>query len=419
VDDERPKEKQFYVWDAELKGFGLSVQTSGAKSYVLTYRHAGVQRRMTIGKHGDITCEQARKLAAEHKHAVVHGSDPLGEKRAKRHALTMGDVFDAYLASEEFADKADITRDLDRGRVERHLRPLLGKRHANQVTEQDVRKAFNGIAEGRTAVDVKTGPRGRSIVRGGRGAAREAIVRLSIIFNWCIRNKMLTENPCKHFKLQAVGTRETILEDAAGYTKMFNAIEHLETHRVIRSEAADAIRLIALTGCRRGEAANLRWRHIEHDRIVLPPREHKAGRRTGKQRIIALGTAAQAVIARQPEGSPDDFVFAPARGEGGAISLSRVWSKVRAEAGLPAKLSLHGLRHSTASHMAMAGAEASEIMAAMGHSQLSTVTRYIHFAKDARAALAQKAERVALAGMAAMTRKTGKVVAIKERKKPH
>ena len=143
---------------------------------------------------------------------------------------------------------------------------------------------------------------------------------------------------------------------------------------------------------------------------MLPPREHKAGRRTGKPRIIALGTAAQAVIARQPEGSPDDFVFAPARGEGGAISLSRVWTKVRAEAGLPAKLSLHGLRHSTASHLAMAGAEASEIMAAMGHSQLSTVTRYIHFAKDARAALAQKAERVAVAGMAAIHRKSAKVV---------
>ena len=132
----------------------------------------------------------------------------------------------------------------------------------------------------------------------------------------------------------------------------------MEEQRRIRQQAADAIRLIALTGCRRGEAANLRWRHVERGRIVLPAREHKAGRRTGKPRIISLPAAAQAIIARQPDGGPDDFVFAPARGEGGAIELTHVWDKVRAEAHLPAKVTLHGLRHSTASHMAMAGAEA-------------------------------------------------------------
>ena len=173
----------------------------------------------------------------------------------------------------------------------------------------------------------------------------------------------------------------------------------MEQELRIRQPAADAIRLIALTGCRRGEAAGLRWRHVERDRIVLPPREHKAGRRTGKSQIIGLPAAAQAIIARQPEGRPDDFVFGPARGAGGAIELSHVWDKVRAEAELPAKVTLHGLRHSTASHMAMAGAEAAQIMAALGHHQLSTVQRYIHFAKDARSALAETAAATALKGI--------------------
>lgn len=420
VDSAEPGEARFIVWDSQTKGFGLLVMPSGVKSYIFNYRSPeGRDRRLTIGQHGTLTCEQARKIAAEHKHSVVHGADPLGSRQEKRNALTVGDVIDAYLASEDFADKAEVTKSVDRGRIERHLRPLLGKRHAHLLTDADVRRAFAAIRDGKTAVDVKTRKRGRARVRGGPGAARMAIVLLSIIFNWAIRARLVKgENPCKFVKLDAVGTREAILEDAADYGRLFAMLDRMERERRIRPPAADAIRLIALTGCRRGEAAGLRWRHVERGRILLPTREHKSGKRTGKPRIIALPAAAQAIIARQPAGGPDDFVFSPARGEGGAIELTHVWDKVRAEAKLPADVTLHGLRHSTASHMAMAGAEASQIMAALGHSQLSTVQRYIHFAKNAREALGEKAAAVALAGMAVADRKaSAEVVKLKGRRR--
>ena len=242
-----------------------------------------------------------------------------------------------------------------------------------------------------------------------------AIVILSVIYNWAIKDaRLVKENPCADISLGSTGTRDAILEDATDYEKLFRTLQTMEDQLRIRRPAADAIRLITLTGCRRGEAAGLRWRHVERTRLVFPPREHKAGRRTGKARIIALPAAAQAIIARQPEGGPNDFVFTPARGEGGAIELTHVWDKVRTEAKLPPKVTLHGLRHSTASHMAMAGAEAAQIMAALGHRQLSTVQRYIHFAKDARAALAETAAATALAGLAASeTKKPAKVVRMK------
>lgn len=82
---------------------------------------------------------------------------------------------------------------------------------------------------------------------------------------------------------------------------------------------------------------------------MLPPASHKTGRKTGKPRVIALPTAAQAIVARQPAGTPDEFVFTPARGDG-ALALSKIWRKVRVEAELPADIGLHGLRHSLASH---------------------------------------------------------------------
>jgi integrase len=390
------------------------VLPSGVKSYVYQYRTPeGTKRRITIGQHGAWTAEEARSKAQDHWQAVRGGGDPLGAKRALRASDTVSDVLDAYLASEDFTGKAPVTQAVDRGRIERHLRPLLGKKHAHLVTENDVKRTFAAIRDGKTAIDIKTGRRGRARVRGGPGAARMAIVLLSIIFNWAVRDERMKENPARSIKLAPVGTRETIFESAADYAKLFATLERMEGDRRIRRPAADAIRLIALTGCRRGEAANLRWRHVERGRLVFPPREHKTGERTGKPRIIALPAAAQAIIARQPEGEASDYVFAPARGEGGAIELSHAWDKVRAEASLPREMTLHGLRHSTASHMAMAGAEAAQIMAALGHRQLSTVQRYIHFAKDARSALAETAAATALAGMAAASKPKAKVVRFK------
>jgi integrase len=219
---------------------------------------------------------------------------------------------------------------------------------------------------------------------------------LRTIFNWAA----VKPNPCDGVASGSSGTRETILEDAASYARLFTTLDRMETERRIRSAVADAIRLIALTGCRRGEAAGLRWQHVDlkQGRVVLPPQSHKTGRKTGKPREIALPVAAQSIIARQPEGNQDDFVFAPARGDG-AIALSKAWRKVRAEAELPLSLGLHGLRHSVASHLAMSGAQAPEIMTAMWHRQLSTVQRYIHFAESSRQALAERAASIALAGM--------------------
>ena len=165
---------------------------------------------------------------------------------------------------------------------------------------------------------------------------------------------------------------------------------------------ADAIRLIAMTGARRGEITGLRWQHVDMKggRIVLPASGHKTGRRTGKPRMIHLPAAAQQIIACQTEGGPDDFVFAASKGKG-TISLAKAWRAIRAEAGLPKGIGLHGLRHSLATLLAVGGAQAAEIMTSLGHRQMSTTTRYLHFADTARAALAERAAAPALAGMAA------------------
>jgi integrase len=398
-----PDGRRYILWDSAVTGFGLLILPTGIKSYFFNYRTAeGRERRATIGKHGAYTTDQARKRAEDMRRSVQDGHDPLGEKEELRAAPTLAELLDAYLASPKFGTKAPSTQAIDRGRIERHLKPTLGREHVRKLSPDDVRRAFRDIAAGKTAGDIKTKARGKARVRGGDGAARMAIRLLSAALVWAANEGLATANPCQHVKLGSDGTRDTILEDADGYRRLFEALARMEMEKRLRPPVADAIRVIAMTGARRGEIAGLRWEYVDLRRgaLTIPPAAHKTGRRTGKPRVIALPAVARAILARQPEGEPNDYVFRPAQGAG-AISLSKPWRLVRAEAGLPAEIGLHGLRHSLASHLAMSGAGAAEIMTALGHRQLATAQRYIHWAEDQRQALAEKAASVALTGMAA------------------
>ncbi len=410
VDTEQPGNDQRFVWDTELRGFGLKVFPTGVKSFVFQYRTPeGRSRRCTIGKYSDsLTADQARKLAKEMAFEVHAGRDPMGEKQARRDALTVNELLDLYVKSEKFADNAASTQAIDRGRIDRHLRPLLGNQFADKLTDDDVKKAHRAITEGKTACRTKTIARGLAKVTGGEGTANKAVILLSAAYSWAMNSGHTKGNPAAKMKCSGTGTRDTILGGAEDYGRLFAALQAMEDEKRIRSAAADAIRFIALTGARRGEATGLRWAWVDlkAGKITLPPKAHKAGHRTGKPRIITLPSEAQAIIARQPDGDPDDYVFRPAKGDG-PLSISNVWNAVRTEAKLPANLGLHGLRHTIGTDLAVAGASNVELMEQLGHKQVSTTLRYIHFAEQARSTLAERAASVAMAGLKGQTEKAG------------
>ncbi len=408
VEAEKPTDKERFVWDTELKGFGLKVFPTGAKSFVLQYRTPeGRTRRYTIGRLSDsLTTDQARKVAKGLLADVTRGGDPQGAAKARREAWTVEQLLDAYLASPAFADKAESTRPIDIGRINHHLRPLLGSRFADQVTSDDVKRARTAITVGKTAALVKTKSRGLARVTGGAGTADKAVLALRAAYTWAIDQGHLTENPAARVKVAQSGERDVIIDDAEVYARLFGTVEKMENEKRIRPAVADAIRLIALTGARRGEASRLIWAWVDMKarQIVLPPKSHKTGHKTGKARIIALPAAALEIIARQPAGEPEDYVFKPAKGRG-PLALAKPWEKVRQEAELPQNIGLHGLRHSVGSHMAMNGASLNEIMEILGHRQASTSMRYIHFAEKARSTLGERAASVAVAGLKGSTDK--------------
>lgn len=412
VEAAKPEAEKYRLWDIDLPGFGLWVYPNGGRSYFFKYRAPdGAARQPTIGKHGALTPVQAREIAKDWAEAVRKGGDPLAKKRKARDALTVADLLDAYLASAAFAEKAESTQATDRGRIDNHLKPRLGRKVAEKLSRDDVRRAKREIGEGKTAREaVQTGWRGVSIVRGGEGVARQAVRLLSAAFSWAIVEKLIDiradENPALGVAGGDDGERDIVMRNADDYERLFQTLDKMERERRIRPPVADAIRVIALTGARRSEITGLEWSEVDLERGVItkPAKRHKTGRKIGKPRIIGLPALAQAIIARQPAGDVEGLVFPPLRvdafgrayvrsrkGRPGRIELNAPWRAVRAEAKLSEGIGLHGLRHSLATHMALSGAQASDIMTALGHRKMSTAQRYIHYAEDARAALAERA----------------------------
>jgi hypothetical protein len=152
VDAARPAATRYILWDKRLKGFGLRFEPSGAKSYVIRYRSGGgrrgVLRQFKIGTHGKLTPDQARREAARRLAQAELGGDPQAERVAKRQELTVAELCDLYLR-EGVDGKKPSTLKLDRIRIERHIKPRLGRLPIGEVRLHDVQRLVRDIAAGK------------------------------------------------------------------------------------------------------------------------------------------------------------------------------------------------------------------------------------------------------------------------------
>jgi integrase len=385
-----PGPDRFVVWDTELKGFGLRLTEGGRKTYVVKYRVDGRQRWFTIGQHGSPwTAEQARAKAAEVLRAAADGRDLQTEKLGRRDDLSVADLIDAYLREGPAAKpwKRESSWTIDGSNLNRHVRPLIGKLTARRVDSTDIARMVSGIVAGRTAADIKTGPRGRAIIKGGAAAAERALCSAAAMFTWAKAQGLVDDIPSKGIRLPRRPAKERFLTKAEA-VRLQEVIRELEDTRRIPSKHADAVRLLLLTGARKSEILQLRWSEVdlERRRLTLPPERTKSGGKTGERRI-ALSEAAVAILAGTPRMSevvfPSSIDLTKA-----AIGLPKSWRKIRDAAGMP-DLRLHDLRHSFASFALANGASLSLIGKALGHSTLRVTERYAHLGEDPLDQLAQ------------------------------
>lgn len=203
IDATKPNERDCFIWDSELAGFGVRIRPGGAKTFIAQYRAGGGRngqtRRYTVGRYGVMTVDEARLDARAILLAAAQGHDPAGKRHAKRGEMTV-----AELATQFAKEGTDHLKERNRrymlARIKHHVVPLLGQRKISEVRVGDVEQMMRDVKAGKTAKDEKTGIRSRVIVRGGQGAATRAVRDLSSLFAFAIRQELATLNPCSAVK---------------------------------------------------------------------------------------------------------------------------------------------------------------------------------------------------------------------------
>jgi integrase len=405
IDRFAPAARRFVVWDTKLAGFGVRIGPTGRKTFVVRYRAEGggrtaPQRLMSIGRYGVLTPDEARKAAKNVLGAVTKGDDPAGALMEARKQMTVAELCDLYLnegvlipARDGRVKKASTVKD-DKGRIEAHIKPLMGHRRVSSITSSDIERFLVDVANGKTRTDPKeTGH--RNPVRGGKGVATRATATLGAIFTFARRRRMRPDNPVHGVPKYAINRTERFLQTDE-LERLGAAIREAETtgipwepdptrkikHApnpenrsvVISPYAAAAIRLLLFTGCRLREILHLKWTYVDFERGFLFLPDSKTGKKT-----VVLNAPALTVLSELPRTS--DYVIAGEDPNKPRHDLKKPWSMVVRRADLGG-LRIHDMRHTHASFGIAAGFGLPIIGKLLGHTQASTTQRYAHLDND-------------------------------------
>jgi site-specific recombinase XerD len=374
VDAAKMRAARYTVWDTDVSGFGLRVAPSQERTYVLKYRFNGEQRWHTIGRHGSPwTPEQARRKAKELLGEVEKGIDLAKRRDADRRAITLSELCEIYLA-EGVAHKKPSTLKSDRGRIERHLKPLLGRKRVDAITRGDVERLLVDVANGKTAAPKPRKRPAGSLVRGGRGVAAQCVTLLGTLLAFSVKRDIRADNPAHGVKKPVVRKMERFLSETE-IARLARALDE-EIEASGNPFPVAAVKLLLLTGCRRGEILSLKWQHVDLERQCLRLADSKTG---GK--VIYLNAPAIAVLQGLPHVKANPHVIVGATATGPLIGINKIWERIRARAHLDG-VRLHDLRHSFASVGAIGGLSLPVIGALLGHKHATTTARYAHLSAD-------------------------------------
>lgn len=372
--ESKPQEKDTILFDKATPGFGLRIHPSGRKVYIVQTRIKGRTRRIVIARHGEMRLTQARRRAREVLARIRAGENPADDIQREKETPTFRQFTNEYLRRCDPLWKPSGRKTV-RIYLKARLLPAFGRMPLDQIRHEDVAAWFDAASKDKPGA----ANRAFEILRAMMSRAEE----------WGLRDR--GANPCLGIVKNPRNHVARFL-DAEELARLGFALDERE---VEWPEAVAAIRLLALTGCRRSEVLNLRWRDVGAEALNLP--DSKTG-----PRAVPLGEAARELIETLPgERRPDDFLF-PRYADGqGQDGLRRCWRTVCEDAEL-GKLRLHDLRHTMASHAVMSGENLPLVGKLLGHRRHRTTVDYAHLADGH---LVEAAEKIGAVIADAMRRK--------------
>lgn len=370
IDSSKPTTSEYFVWDDDLAGFGLRVFPSGKKTYIVQYRQHRRTRRIAIGAHGVFTPDEARKEAKGILGEVARGGDPAEIRARAKDDITVSELCDKYLADGCTHKKAS-TVETDKGRIKRHIKPLLGNHLVRNVTRHDVEVFLRNVTHGKTKADKRTKSRGRAIVRGGDGTARRTLGLLGGIFTYASRSLQLrTDNPVHGVKKPKDRKRSRFLSQAE-FKRLGEAIIHAENSGM-NPNATAAIKLLILTGCRRMEILSLKWEYVDFDNKVLRLPDSKTNEKT-----VPIGNPAINALRDIDQISGSPYVLPSTDPDNHYVGLQKDWEKIRKWAEIE-DVHIHDLRRSFGSTAASNRESLIIIGKILGHADPKTTQIYAH-----------------------------------------
>jgi integrase len=353
-------------YDFGVKGFGIRITSAGARAFILNYRtRLGRERRFTIGSFPDWTVGAARVEATELKRQIDRGGDPLGEIKAGRAAPTVADLC-ARFEAEHLPRKRPGTQTVYRQQIAAEILPALGRLKVATVTFADIDRLHQAITR-----------------RGRPCRANRVLSLLSGMLNLAIRWGWRTDNPAKGVERNQEHKRRRYLS-ADELTRLIKALDEYRDQ-----QSADIIRLLLLTGARRGEALQARWEDI--DLAATTWRKPGATTKQKTDHQVPMSNAAAQLLAGLRQRVPHDVKWLfPAADGSHRRDVARPWARICKAADIHGAR-VHDLRHTYASVLASAGLSLPIIGQLLGHTTPTTTARYAHLFDDPLRAAAERA----------------------------
>jgi integrase len=365
VENIKPSVTRREVPDGEIRGMYLVIQPSGAKSYVLRYRHAGKPRKLTIGP-AEMGLGEARKLAASGRAAIAAGRDPQGEKAEGKVAAREADR--EAVISKRGSVEAVVAEFIEK-HVRRSNKPSTAKEYVRLLEKEIV-----GPWRGRRLADISrrdvNGLLDDIVERGAPIAANRVLAILRKFCKWANSREIIAHSPCEGVLARSTETpRDRALDDRELRLVWIAA-------NTLGWPYDSITKLLLLTGARRGEVVGVRWAEVDFEKKLwsLPADRVKNKR----PHALPLPSLAIGVLQALPRIENDKDLIFPARGKstGPVSGFSKaklrldhaIAELVEAEGSPPlAQFGLHDIRRSVASGMAKLGVDLHVIERCLNH----------------------------------------------------